>query len=72
MNNSNNCIYGQMTGNCFSNRAKELIRQCDLIHKKGIERIGSALENYGYENDKYKLKVITEALKSGIKLTSLP
>ncbi len=24
------CIYGQMTGNCFSSRAKQLIRMCTL------------------------------------------
>lgn len=47
--NMDNCIYGQITGNCHSVRAKELIKECApkfvidrslcLIKEQGVSRI---------------------------------
>ncbi len=43
------CIYGQMTGNCYSDRARELITECAVpiakSGRKGMERI-TALDGY--------------------------
>lgn len=30
---SQNCIYGAMTGNCYSSRASELIKKCATTYK---------------------------------------
>lgn len=32
-NNASHCIYGQMTGRCYTKRAEELLNQCTVPYK---------------------------------------
>lgn len=43
-NNPNNCIYGQMTGDCESARAKELMdKACTTVMDLGTEGVGQVV-----------------------------
>jgi len=40
------CIYGQLTGNCFSNRATDLIEECcDRVYERSSEITDSAMNS---------------------------
>lgn len=40
------CVYGQMTGSCFSQRATTLIKSCcSKVHKSGVYNLSKAAVN---------------------------
>lgn len=49
------CIYGQMTGNCFSERAAELINNCAITHFENLPDTLEEITSFVTEKPKYFL-----------------
>lgn len=45
-NSSTNCIYGQMTGNCFSVETAELVRLCAMPYSDSISEFKSPVDKF--------------------------
>jgi hypothetical protein len=54
------CIYGQMTGNCFSLRSAELINNCAITHFEDLPDAVDEITDYVKEKEKYFLDKRTD------------